>query len=49
MTAPYEMNRRAFIKTTAAATATAAVTTPARAQDAPADGLIHRNERSGML
>ena len=48
MTAPYEMNRRAFIKTTAAATATAAVAPSARAQDAPADGLIHRNERSGM-
>ena len=48
MTAPYEMNRRAFMKTTAAATATAAVAPSARAQDAPADGLIHRNERSGM-
>src|SRR5262249_32368713 len=36
------------IKTTAAATATAAVATSARAQDAPADGLIHRNERGGM-
>src|SRR4051794_25634452 len=72
MTAPYEMNRRAFIKTTAAtataavapparwettrgpfikppaATATAAVAPSARTQDAPADGLIHRNERSGM-
>ncbi len=30
MTAPYEMNRRAFIKTTAAATATAAVAPSAR-------------------
>ncbi len=48
MTAPYDMNRRAFIKTTAAATATAAVAPSAQAQDAPADGLIHRNERSGM-
>ncbi len=48
MTAPYEMNRRAFIKTTAAATATSAVAPSARAQDAPADGLIHRNERGGM-
>ena len=48
MTAPNEMNRRAFIKTTAAATATAAVASSAGAQDAPADGLIHRNERSGM-
>jgi aryl-alcohol dehydrogenase-like predicted oxidoreductase len=48
MTAPYEMNRRAFMKTTAAATATAAVAPTARAQDAPAHGLIHRNERDGM-
>ena len=48
MTAPYEMNRRAFITTTAAATATAAIAPSARALDAPADGLIHRNERSGM-
>ena len=47
MTAPYEMNRREFIKTTAA-TATAAVAPSALAQDAPADGLIHRNERGGM-
>ena len=44
MTAPYEMNRRTFIKTTAA-TATAAVAPSALAQDAPADGLIHRNAR----
>src|SRR5690348_12772087 len=48
MTAPHEMNRRAFMKTTAAATATAAVAPTARGQDATADGLIHRNERSGM-
>ena len=48
MTTPYEMNRRAFIKTTAAATATAAAAPSARAHDAPADGLIHRNERGGM-
>jgi aryl-alcohol dehydrogenase-like predicted oxidoreductase len=50
MTAPNEMNRRAFIKTTAAATATAtaAVASSAGAQDAPADGLIHRNEQGGM-
>jgi aryl-alcohol dehydrogenase-like predicted oxidoreductase len=48
MTAPNEMNRRAFMKTTAAATATAAVAPSARAQDAPADGLIHRNERGEM-
>src|SRR3954464_5188037 len=48
MTAPNEMNRRAFIKSTAAATATAAVAPSARAQDAPADGLIRRHERGGM-
>src|SRR4051812_50035577 len=48
MTASYEMTRRAFIKTPAAATATAAVAPSARAQDTPADGLIHRNERGGM-
>lgn len=48
MSAPHEMNRRAFMKTTAAATATAAVAPIALAQDARADGLVHRNERSGM-
>jgi aryl-alcohol dehydrogenase-like predicted oxidoreductase len=48
MTAPNEMNRREFMKTTAAATATAAVASPALAQDAPADGLLHRHERDGM-
>jgi aryl-alcohol dehydrogenase-like predicted oxidoreductase len=55
MSAPSEMNRRAFMKTTAAAAAaTAAVatttTTPTtgQAQDAKADGLVHRNERDGM-
>jgi aryl-alcohol dehydrogenase-like predicted oxidoreductase len=36
------------MKTTAAATATAAVAPSALAQDAPADGLIHRNERGTM-
>ena len=46
MTTPNEMNRRAFIKSTAAVTAAAAVAPTARAGDAPADGLIHRNERS---
>lgn len=48
MTVPNEINRREFMKTTAAAAATAAVAPTARAQDAPADGLIHRNEREGM-
>ena len=48
MTTPYEMNRRAFMKSTAAVTATAAVAPTARARDAPADGLIHRSERGGM-
>jgi aryl-alcohol dehydrogenase-like predicted oxidoreductase len=49
MTAPNEMNRRDFLRTTAAATATTAVAPSARAQEAaPGDGLIHRNERAGM-
>ncbi|WP_165235700.1 aldo/keto reductase [Aquisphaera insulae] len=48
MTAPNEMNRRDFIKTTAAGTAAATVAPAALAQDAAGDGLIHRNERSGM-
>lgn len=46
MSASSEMNRRAFMKTTAAATATAAVAPTVLAQNAPA--LIHRNERDGM-
>jgi predicted aldo/keto reductase-like oxidoreductase len=48
MSTPYEMNRRAFIKTTAAVTATAAVAPTAQAQEPQVDGLIHRNERGGM-
>lgn len=48
MAAPHEMNRRTFIKTTAAAAAAAAAAPAAHAQNAPADGLIHRNERGGM-
>ncbi|WP_152053219.1 aldo/keto reductase [Tautonia marina] len=48
MTAPHEMNRRAFMKSTAAATATAAVATTTQAKDSQDDGLIHRNERDGM-
>ncbi len=48
MSAPNEMNRREFMKTTAAATATAAVVPTARAQEARIDDLIHRNERGDM-